>query len=82
MTATDDILKTGYCRFDESFFYIVAEVPRRPAVKRKIATLRADDEFFAGEMRERVAEFLRNSRPLADWLDANVGESALPARGR
>ena len=32
--------------------------------------------------KKRVAEFLRNSRPLADWLDANVGESALPARGR
>jgi uncharacterized protein (TIGR02453 family) len=31
---------------------------------------------------KRVAEFLRDSRPLKDWLDANVGPSALPARGR
>jgi len=32
--------------------------------------------------KKRVAEFLRDSRPLADWLDSQVGPSALPARGR
>jgi uncharacterized protein (TIGR02453 family) len=32
--------------------------------------------------RRRVAEFLHASRPLGEWLDAHVGESTLPARGR
>ena len=32
--------------------------------------------------KERVAEFLRLSRPLNEWLRTNVGTSPLPKRGR
>ena len=32
--------------------------------------------------KRRVAEFLRASQPLRDWLEAHVGETAVPARGR
>ena len=32
--------------------------------------------------KDRVVEFLRTSKPVNDWLDANVGESELPDDGR
>jgi uncharacterized protein (TIGR02453 family) len=32
--------------------------------------------------KDRVVEFLRASRPLAEWLRTNVGPSTLPERGR
>jgi uncharacterized protein (TIGR02453 family) len=32
--------------------------------------------------KDRVVEFLRRSRPLNEWLRANVGPSTLPERGR
>lgn len=32
--------------------------------------------------KDRVVEFLKASRPLSDWLRANVGESTLPERRR
>ena len=32
--------------------------------------------------KDRVVEFLRASKPVNDWLDANVGESELPDDGR
>jgi uncharacterized protein (TIGR02453 family) len=32
--------------------------------------------------KDRIVQFLERSKPLVGWLDANVGESTLPDRGR
>ena len=32
--------------------------------------------------KDRIVEFLEQSKPLVGWLQTNVGESTLPDRGR
>src|SRR5256884_9929772 len=49
MRSARDVRPTCYSRTDEILFDVSSHVTRRCAVKRQIPTLRADDEFFAGE---------------------------------